>query len=361
MPAAVLACAVIYWRAFHGQSPYVAAKALVIAGPVVAVTGGRGLLRRPDVRLSRWAGAVRFAAAALFVILAAHSSYLALRNEPVWTSESTNELLALDRSTRGDSLLFLGNTDYAPWIFHDSNMSALGVDTVSMAQAVPSPSKPNTYGTALDFDSVSPSTINRFSWVITTSTSYASQPPPGFVLVRRLRMYELWHRVAPIAPRSVLEPAGAPGAILDCHLPSERRLSRQHGIAAVMTAPATAGLSAILPGGSDTTSVVVPPGQWNLSLQYESPEPLDITAGGRHFTMPAYDDRPGPFFPIGSVTSTGARISVIVHEPTATAFTGHGLAALLTQVAAVRSPDPRVLVPMNRACGRYVDWYRLAG
>jgi hypothetical protein len=361
LPAAVLACAIIYWRAFHGQSPYVAAKALVIAGPVVAVAAGRGLLRTPEVRLSRWVGAGRFVAAAAFLILAAHSSYIALRDEPVWTSDSTNELLALDRFTRGESLLFLGNSDYAPWIFHDSNMSALGIDTVSMSQALPAPTKPNTYGTALDFDSVSASTVNRFSWVITTNTSYASQPPSGFLLVRRLRMYELWRRVAPVSPRSVLEPAGAPGAILNCRVPAQRRLSHKRGVAAVMTAPAIASLSGILPGGSDTTSVRVPAGEWEISLQYTSPEPLDIAAGGRRFTMPAYVDRPGPFFAVGSVTSTGAPISVIVHERRPSFLTGPGLAALLTDVAAVASPDPRTLVPMRRACGRYVDWYRLAG
>jgi hypothetical protein len=361
LPAAVAACAIVYWRASHGQSPYVAAKALAIAGPVVAVTQGRGLLRAPVPRLSRWTAAARLAAAIGFLVLAAHSSYLALRDEPVSAPESTRELLSLDKFTRGQSLLFLGNTDYAPWIFDDSNMSALAPDTVSMGQALSRPAKPNTYGTALDFDSVSPATLDRFTWAITTNTSYASEPPAAFRLVRRLPMYELWRRVAHVPPWSVLEPAGAPGAILNCRVPAQRRLSHQRGVAAVMTAPVTASLSAILPGGSDTTSVRVAAGKWEISLQYTSPEPLDITAGGRRFTMPAYVDRPGPFFAVGSVTSTGAPISVIVHERRPSFLTAPGLAALLTDVAAVASPDPRTLVPMRRACGRYVDWYRLAG
>ena len=358
LPAAVAACAIIYWRAFHGQSPYVAAKALVIAGPLVAVTGLRGLLCS-EPRLPGWARSLRLAVAAGFVVFAAQSSYQALRDEPVWPAESTRELISLDQLTRGRTLLFLGASDYAPWIFHDSKMSALAPNTVSMGQALAMPGKPNVYATALDFDSVSPTTINRFAWIITTDTSYASQPPAGVRLVRQLPMYELWQRVAPVAPRQVIEPAGAPGAVLDCRARPGRELSHKHGVAAVMAPPVTAGLSGILPGNTDTTSLRLPAGTWDLSLQYSSPETLDVSAAGRRWRMPAYLDRPGPFFAVGTVVSTGAPVTVTVHAERSSSLTGPILAALLTQVVATPHPDPRVLVPLRRACGRYVDWLRL--
>ena len=108
LPAAVVACALIYWHSNGVQSPYVTAKALVIAGPVVAVCGIRGLLGTTPTRLPAWIALPRFALACAFVYLACHSGYEALRNEPVWSPEPTRELLALDQKVRGQDVLFLG-------------------------------------------------------------------------------------------------------------------------------------------------------------------------------------------------------------------------------------------------------------
>ncbi|MBV9817458.1 MAG: hypothetical protein JOZ07_03810 [Solirubrobacterales bacterium] len=359
LPAAVAACAFVFWRSNQGQSPYVAAKALVIGGPVVGVAQSRALLGFPAFRAPRWIAAGRLAVMVGFLVAAMHSSYDALRSEPVWAPESTRELLALGKRTRGQSLLFLGASDYADWIFSDSDMSALSPDSVSMAQAIPRPNKPPTYATALDFDNVDPSSINRFDWVITTNTTYASQPPPGVRLVRRLRMYELWRRVGQIAPRETIEPSGAPGAVLSCRVPAERQLSRQRGIAAVMAAPAVAAVPAVGPAGTVSSVLKLRAGTWNLSLQYASDEPLRVSAGGRGWPMPAYNDRPGPFFAVGSVASTGAPLTVTVHEQQPSALTGPNLISQPGAVAAVPDPDPRRLIPLRRACGRYVDWFQL--
>ncbi len=108
LPAAVVACAIIFWHSNQGQSPYVTAKALVIAGPVVAVTGLRGVLRAETIPVTPWAKLGRWLLAVAFVGLAVHSSYQALRNEPVWPNESTKELISLDKVTSGQPLLFLG-------------------------------------------------------------------------------------------------------------------------------------------------------------------------------------------------------------------------------------------------------------
>jgi hypothetical protein len=359
LPAAVAACAIVFWRAGHGESPYVTAKALVIAGPVVAVTGLRGLLSASDAPLPRLLWLVRYAAAIVFVVFAAYSSYQALRNEPVWPAESTRELLALDHVTRGQTVLFLGNSDYAPWLFKDSEMSAVAPNTASLGQASPRPTKPNTYGTALDWDSVDPATINRFAWAITSNTTYTSQAPAGFRLVRQLPMYELWRRVGQVQPRDALDPAGAPGSVLDCKNPAERQLSRRRGLAAVTRAPMTASLTPVAAGHGETVSLRLSPGRWNLSLQYVSPVQLDVFAGDQFSVMPAYLDRPGPFFEVGSVVSTGAPITVFIHAQKPSALTGPILASLLSAVAATPSPDTDTVVPLRQACGRYVDWFRL--
>lgn len=358
-PAAIAASALIAWRAMHGQSPYVAAKALVVPGALIAVVAVRGLLSAFRGPVSMWVRAPRLVVAVAFVGFAALSSYETLRDEPVWPAEPTSELLTLAGPTRGQSLLFLGASDYASWLFADSRMSALAQNTQSLGLAAARVNKPNTYGTALDFDSVDPATINRFTWVITSTTDYASEPPTGFRLVRSLPMFELWRRVATVAPRQVIEPAGAPGAVLDCRMPADRALSRRPGIAAVMTAPVLAALSPVLPGGEDTAPLRLAPGRWQLSLQYTSPDPLLVSVPGHRFTMPAYLDRPGPFFAVGTVTSTGGPITVAVRSERPSSITGPALVSNLSAVVAVREPATRTIVPLRSACGRYVDWYRV--
>jgi len=274
---------------------------------------------------------------------------------------STAELVSLDKLTSGQTLLFLGNSDYAPWLFHDSEMSALASNTISMAQAAALPSKRFVYGTPLDFDSVDPSTINRFRWVITTNTTYASQPPTGFRLVRQLPMYQLWERVGQVHARGVLETSGAPGAVLNCRSRSARALSRRRGIAAVMATPISVGLSALQPGGVERVPLRLPAGQWGLSLQYESPVVVALGAGGRQWRMPAYVDRPGPVFAVGSLSSNGAPMTLTVRAERPSSITGPDLVAFTTTLFATRSPETRSLVPLSRSCGRYVDWYRLDG
>ncbi len=359
LPAAVVACAIIYWRSSAGQSIYVTAKALVIAGPVVVVAVLRPLLRSPVPPVGWPLRVSMLAAAGVFVAFAAHSTYLVLRNEPVWPSEPTNELLSMDRLTRGQEVLFLGDTDYAPWLFHDSKMSSVAVDTRSLGQAAISHTKPGAYGQALDFDSVDPASLDHFRWVITTTTPYASQAPANFRLVRRLSMYELWERRGPTAPRDAFDTPGAPGAVLDCHTPNGHQLSRRPGVAAIMPTPVVTAVPALPPGGSELVKLALGRGIWNLSLQYVSALPIHIDAGTRHWRLPAYLDRPGPFFPFGFVTSDGSPVTLAIRAPKASSLTGVRLPAQMTQLAATRSPGTRVRVPLSRACGRYVDWFRL--
>jgi hypothetical protein len=361
LPAAVLACALIYWRASHGQSFYVSAKALVIAGPVVAVTGMRGLLGPIPEGTGAWLRGSRLAAAAVFIALTLYSSYDTLRNEPVWPAQSTDELLSLAKLTRGQTVLFLGNTDYAEWLFHDSLVSALAPTTTSLGQALERPTKPNVNGEAFDFDTVDPPYLNRFDWVITTNTPYASQPPAAFRLVRQLPMYELYKRVGAAIPRQVLEPPGAPGAVLNCRTSSGRALSRRQGIAAVMPTPAAPPMTVTaVPGGG-----VIPVqlgslrGRWELSLQYTSDAPVQVYVGNQHWTMPPYLDRPGPWFSVGRFDSTGGPTIVTIEANRPSAIAGPDLIALISGVAATRVPDTRQIVPLSKACGRYVDWYRL--
>jgi hypothetical protein len=359
LPAAVAACTLVYWYSNGSQSPYVTAKALVVAGPVVAVTGMRGLLGATRAGQPGWTRPVRVVLGAAFVALALHSSFLALRTEPVWPSESTSELTSMAKLTRGQTVLFLGNSDYGAWMFSGSDMSALASNMTSMGQASAPPNKPFVYGLPTDFDSVDPSTINRFRWVVTSNTSYASQTPPGFVLVRRLPLYDLWERVGVVQRRRVLEASGAPGAVLDCHDRLAKALSRRRGVAAVMATPVAAPLVPVAAGTGQTVSLKLPAGRWDLSLQYTSPMPVQVSAGGRQWRMPAYTDRPGPYFAVGSVVSEGMPVPVTIRALKPSWLTGNTIGAAASALAAVRSPWTRTVVPLSAACGRYVDWYEL--
>lgn len=362
LPAAVVACALIYWRASHGQSSYVSAKALVIAGPVVAVTGMRGLLGPIPADTGVWLRWSRLVAAVAFVGLALYSSYDALRDEPVWPAQSTDELLSLANLTRGQTVLFLGNTDYAEWLFHDSSMSALAPTSTSLDQAVARTTKPAVYAKAIDWDTVDPADLNKFDWVVTTNTTYSSQAPAAFRLVRQLPMYQLWKRVGTVVPREVIEPPGAPGAVLNCKVRADRLLSRQHGIAAVMPTPVLPSMAVTaIPGGG-----VVPVGlgnlrgRWQLSMQYESAAKIQVYVGDKHWTMPAYLDRPGPWFNVGTFTSNGTPTIVTLAADKPSAIAGPTLNALIYGLVATPVPDTRQVVPLSKACGRYVDWYRLS-
>jgi hypothetical protein len=361
LPAAVAACALIYWRSSHTQSVYVTAKALVIPGPVIVVTGLRGVLRAPPAAVG-WP--LRLAALAMgsaFVLLAGYSSYQVLRDQPVWPAESTQELLSLDTITRGNRVLFLGSNDYAEWLFRDSEMSELGTISQSLRQAAPRPNKLPVYGSALDFDSVNSPTLDLFRWVITTNTSYASQPPENFRLVRQLRMYQLWERTGAGIARRTIEPSGSPGAVLNCNTPGGRALSRQHGVASVMTAaPIVTPVSLLSPGATEQVSMSLGRGRWDLSLQYVSAVAVELSVARNSWRMPAYLDRPGPFFSVGSVTSDGTPTTVTIHADRPSLITGPGLGPQTSELVATPNPDTRKLMPLARSCGRYVDWYRLS-
>jgi hypothetical protein len=174
-------------------------------------------------------------------------------------------------------------------------------------------------------------------------------------------MYELWERVAPVpATRQVLDASGAPGTVMNCRRPLVRALSRRPGVAAVMATPVMVGLSALQPGRSETVKLRLPPGRWDLSLQYTSPVTLGLRAGASRWTMPAYLDRPGPVFNVGSLSSDGTPMALSVHAARPSVLSGANLVAFISTVYATRAPATRTLVPLSRACGRYVDWYRLS-
>jgi hypothetical protein len=356
LPAAVVGCAIIWFLAHQSGSPYVAAKALVIAVPVVT-----GLILRPLVS-SAVARGPMLAVLAVFCVFGLDSSYHDLRNMPVDAPEPAHELQTFAATIGTDRVLFLGDDDYSPWQLQPAKVASLSGETKSIVEALPRPSKPWVSGDALDFDSVSSQDLNRFPYVVTSTGSYASQAPPNFHLVKRLQFYELWKREGRSPPRDILERSGAPGAILNCKTTAGRRLSREPGEASVIPTPIVTPGPSLFPGTSATFALGLPRGRWQISAQYFSDFTVSVTLGSVHRSLPAYLGRVGPFFEIGTVTGTGTKapipLTVRVSKPAPLTGLGGDIYGQLPLIAATRVPTGRHLVPLRRACGRYVDWYR---
>jgi hypothetical protein len=359
LPATVVACAMIWLISRHSQSPYVTAKALVIASPVVIAVGLRALLTRGETRPA--IRVMRLGTALLFAGLAAYSSFEVLQNEPVQAPEAGRELAAFHHVIGTAPVLFLGADDYSPWQLRDAAVSTLASGSLSVENVTARPNKPSVDGKALDFDSVALSDLDRFRYVVTSNSPYASQAPANFRLLASMRLYDLWGRTGASVPRQVIEPPGAPGGILDCGSSFGKRLRAARGQASVMTAPLVVSTAA-LPAGASRVPLALPPGTWELSIQYASDFELELTANGKRWTMPAYLGRLGPFFRVGAVTGRGVHspLTLMTTVPHPSLLTGDRLGAGIPTVAATRIPDTRRIVPLSKARGQYVDWYRVS-
>lgn len=355
LPAAAAGAVLIWWFAHPSQQPYLAAKALVIASPLLMALALRGLLTRvPSDRPTRL---LRLAVAIAFCALAGYSTLRSLRDAPVQAPAAGQNLEAFHHLIGPRPVMFLGNDDYAAWFLRDASVAG-----------PPGQLRLNKpfggVGQAADFDSVDPAAFDRFPFVVTTNSPYNSQPYENFRLIARGRFYELWKRTGPIVPRQVIEPPGLPGALLSCRTAIGRRLRREHGVASIVPTPPLSFPGRSLPSGdSATVPLTLPAGRWEISIQYVSDFKVDLVAPGLQVTMPAYLGRPGPFFAVGSVTGRGVKapIFLVVSAQHPSIFTSSfdNLFTQLTDIVATRIPDTRQLVPLSQACGRYVDWYRL--
>jgi len=362
LPAAIGICAAIYVYSHAHQSPYVTAKALVIAAPLVMVVGARALL---SGREDGWAGSpgsiVRLCTGLAFAFVALHSSSLALRAEPVG---STVQIAQLDqlRSIVGEApTLFLGNDDFVGWELRGAHLAYTSTTTFPSPVHVSLSAKPYAYGDPFDFDSVDSEQLDHFTYVITTNSPYASQSPANFHLVRSLALYRLWRHSGTTAPRLSLDSGESPGRVLDCHTPQGRRLSHMKGIASVMRTPVVSGNIGELGPNSHTTAILhLPRRAWDLSIEYTSSEALKLSVAADRWELPANTARPGPYYYFGTVYSNGRTpVQVQIYETHPARFTSPSDLANLGNIAATSHPDARGLVTLAQACGQYVDWYRL--
>jgi hypothetical protein len=197
--------------------------------------------------------------------------------------------------------------------------------------------------------------------------------PDNIRPVARTRWDVLWKRVSGTLPRHHLAEGEAPGKVLDCRTAGGRRLADSGGVAYVRPQPVVPGrgrwrtaTGEAPPGvpweatnGETRTQVLqLPAGTWDISLRWFSDLPLRLSAGSLHTTLPAYINDDVTFASAGRVTSDGGPLTVRVDVPPRRRVATLRTVRLGT-VAATRVDQPGRLVPVARACGKYVDWYRL--
>jgi len=399
IPIALGAGALLYLLSLPTSGDYSQAKALIIIAPLemlVAIRplleefpriGGRGrglagpspLLPAetpspapPPLRLG-WA-----VLAIVFVAGAVYSSFLALRDAPVGPPGHGGELQAFLPEVKGQPVLYAGQDRYAAY-------ELLGADThVPLVEfpdpaVSPNPEKPFDTGDAyspIDFDSFSRGTLDRLPYVITSRAAWNSQAPPNFKRVASTPSYVLWKQTGPTPEnRHVLLEGTEAGALAGCAAPEVHILLGGRGRAslfpdAVIGQKGSWDGGSILDTGAGTSQVLrLPPGSWNLSLQYFSPFDLTLSAPGFHEQLKAALDgqRPntislgnnGQFWPAGRYESAGGKIRFTLSTGDAStlqSLSGYDGKAYIGELVAVPA-EPHRTVPLSQACNGWIDWY----
>lgn len=344
-------------------SPYVAAKALAVAAPLVLAVALRGTLgsRGPLLALG-----------AALVVGAAASSFLVLRQSPVGPTAHANALAQIRGALGDEDVLFLGRDDFIGWELRGSGeITGVVTNFYDVEDARPRFKKGRGGGEKFDVDAVFPQELDVHRFVLATTGGPASSVPPRFEEVARTRDYVLYERAGATGKRKTLDEGTEPGAVLDC----EKLAGLRGGIATIWDPEPVIGAAGDWEPDDEPTdgapvsqTIELPEaGRWLISLEYDSRRPLAVSAPelGLEATVAANLDFRGetPTFPVGEVTVDGptrARVSV---EPEGPNLLGRILGApneahLRSLTASPLDPGSIRRVPLRDACGEYVDWYR---
>ncbi len=360
LPLAAAGAMAIWAVTDHTQSPYVSAKALVIASPLLLTLAVLPLVDREPRRGSPWRSPWLLAPLLGLVLFlqVGRDDLRALRWSPVGPTGHADQLQSFRPLIDGGSTLFIGGDEFVAW-----ELAGVPAQLATLAATPVQPLRPQKdweYGEALDFDSVRASTLNGFEWFVTPRDAAASAPPPQLRLRRSTDDFQLWQRTGRVRERSILAEGEWPGAVLKCETKEGRAILAAGGVAAVRPLPFAAAGGSAGPNGTVMARLTLPAGTWDLQTPYTSPLPVEVTAPGLRTTLPANLDRPGPRLPIGRITLRRQRPLTISLHVTDTPLTLPTAIAIFDKVVATPAGRPARVVPIARACGRYVDWYRPA-
>ncbi len=390
--AALGTVAVVYLGAVAVAGLYVESKALLVPAPLV-MAFIVGALFAPE------AGRARLLIAVPFVAVAAYSSFLALRDAVVAPPDRFDELESLRPQVQGRSVLALTSDRYSDYYLRGSELlsPARNAEEQIPARAGKEQRLP------VDFDTPVPTFLDQFDFAVTTDAEYQSLPPPNFVEADRTDSYVLWERVGPTPEFGVLAEEARPGRIFRCQNPKFAEELATDGFATIWPqpvigkrlyweiggepdptpAPGTAreradaapdvelgqtGTTTLEPGQTATQTVTLPPGRWDLSIQYVSEiSPLRVQAPGLDAEVPQgmegaipFRVDQGPFWTLGEVEGTGEPIEISItavdDRSGLQKLLGVDAVASLGNVTATRL-DEVSTAPIADSCGRYVDHY----
>lgn len=347
-------CLAVYAQARLLATPYYSGKALSIAAPPVMLVIAVALLRARGH-------------AALVVLgvlaVAAWSSVLVLHGAAVAPPGHAAELQSLRPLLAGKPVFYFGRNDFIQHHLRGARVSFpyvyLGRSQIGYTTR---PQKGWQVTHAFDWDGLDAPSLDRFRYVVAPRTGYASEPPENWRRIRTLPSYEVFERRGPTVPRETLDEPNAPGALADCATPAGDAAARGGGEAAVLARPIVVEpvgrlvdleptkFAVIDPGGSMTLRVRLPAGRWQASLQYVSPKPVTLTAGGRTLRGRASMEGAGAFWLLGELEGTGGVEELAIRPERGNRD------ALVGRLALTRPGRRRV--PSADVCGRYVDWYR---
>jgi hypothetical protein len=363
LPAAVVSGIAIYLATKYIQDGglYILAKAVIVPAPVVMLLV-LGALFAPG------GGWPKRIFAVVFVALAAYSSFLALRDTVVAPDHRLQEQAAFNDQIADRQVLALTSDRFSDYGLRSAEVSSPAFNSeirvpsaVTKSQRLP-----------IDFDSVTYRTLNKFPYAVTTSAIYQSQAPPGWTLVDSSESYRLWKRTGRTPPLSILYEEARPGRQYRCKNPKIGAfLSAGGQLLTWQPRPVIAKRlywsdNQLEPDQTASQRIALPPGTWELSLQYVSPVTgVTVTAPGLNVHLPSGMDaaipyRPdqGPYWPVGEVTSQGGPITVSVRADDIHGYQkllGVDAPAVIGNLTAVRVDGFLGAPNTTASCGLFVD------
>jgi hypothetical protein len=382
VPAAALSGLVIYLLTKFAENGglYILAKAVVVPASIV-------MLLVIVALLAPGGGPAKRVFAVVFIALAAYSSFLALRDTIVASTGRLDQLAEFRGQVAGQSVLALTSDRFTDYALRTATVYSPAYNSENR---VPSTGA-KTQRLPIDFDSVPFDVLNQYPYAVTTSAVYQSQGPPGWTLAASNSSYRLWKRTGTTPSLAILAEEARPGRVFRCKNPKFRQVLAGGGEAVTWPRPVIAkrlywragsaggvvtegGVSAakraaldnnLSPGQTASQTINLPPGQWQISIQYVSPVTgIHVRAPGLDTHLPSGMDaaipyRPdqGPYWPAGEVTSKGGPTTFSVQADDVNwlqKVLGVDAPAVIGNLTAVNRTGFRK-VSTAAACGLYVD------
>jgi hypothetical protein len=368
VPAAVISGIAVYLATKYIQDGglYILAKAVVVPASVVMLCVVTALL-------SPGGGWAKRIFAGVFIALAAYSSFLALRDTVVAPDRRLHEMAAFQDEISGQPVLALTSDRFADYGLRTAEVSSPAFNSEIRVPSVGS----KTQRLPIDFDTVRYEVLNQFPYAVTTTGIYQSQAPPGWTLVDSTQSYRLWKRTGTTPPIQQFAEEARPGRIFRCKRGKFRSFVGKGGeLLTWQPRPVIAKRlyweregevdNALAPGERASQQIRLPPGRWELSLQYASPvTSVEVEAPGVQAVLPSGVDaaipyRPdqGPYWPVGELESDGETITVSAQADDASALQkllGVDADALIGNLTAVNTDGFRPAPNSTASCGLFVD------